>query len=180
MPPDRSRNLRFSLRLGSESCRERREILFANGAWRAGGPLCTGRPFHRNERERKSRNAPFGPAEAPGMQRAQMTGVGGITPLAEQWMGSERLWKLLVESPHFRGFIRILLAAFITADREGSIENRARAKGIRLAKRNFVSKEEILSKMKPMVLAEHHPAVMVILPHSNILRAIKMIGRGNW
>jgi hypothetical protein len=95
-------------------------------------------------------------------------------------MGSERLWKLLVESPYFRGFVKILLAAFITPDSEGAIENGARAKGFGLAKRNFVSKEEILSKMKPIVLAEYHPAVMVILPHSNILQAIKMIGRGNW
>jgi hypothetical protein len=94
-------------------------------------------------------------------------------------MGSERLGKLLVESSHFRVFIEILLAAFIAADREGAIENRARAKGVRLAKRNFVSKEEILSKMKPIVLAEHHPTVLVILPHTNILQAIKMIGRGN-
>jgi hypothetical protein len=87
-------------------------------------------------------------------------------------MGSERLWKLLVESPDFRGFITILLAAFIAAGREGAIENGAGANGIRLAKRNFVSKEEILSKMKPMVLAEYHPTVMVILPHRNILQAI--------
>jgi hypothetical protein len=94
-------------------------------------------------------------------------------------MGSERPWKLVLESPHFRGFIEIFLAAFIAPDREGAIENGARAKGIRFAKRNFMSKEKIFSKMKPMVLAEHHPTVMVILPHRNILQAIQMIGRGD-
>jgi hypothetical protein len=94
-------------------------------------------------------------------------------------MGSERLWKLLVESPDFRGFIKIFFAAFIAADREGAIESGARAEGVRFAKRNSVFKEEILSNMKPIVLAEHHPTVMVILPHRNTLQAMKMIGRGD-
>jgi hypothetical protein len=94
-------------------------------------------------------------------------------------MGSERLGELALESPHFRGFIEIFLAAFIAPDREGAIENGARAKRVRLAKRNFMSKEKIFSKVKPMVLAEYHPAVMVILPHTNILRAVKMMGRGD-
>jgi hypothetical protein len=94
-------------------------------------------------------------------------------------MGSEGIGKLLVESPHFRSFIKIFLAAFLAADSEGAIENGARADGVGLAKRNFVPKEEILSKMKPMVLAEHHPTVMCILPHRNILQAVKMMGRGD-
>jgi hypothetical protein len=94
-------------------------------------------------------------------------------------MGSERIGKLLVESPHFRGFIEIFLAAFIAPDREGTIENGARAEGVGLAERNFVPKEEILPEMKPMVLAEHHPAVMGILPHRNILQAVKLMGRGD-
>jgi hypothetical protein len=95
-------------------------------------------------------------------------------------MRSERLWKLLIESTHFRCFIKILLAAFIAPDREGAIENGARAEGVRLAERNSVSKEEILSNVEPIVLAEYHPTVMVILPHKNILQAIRMIGRGDW
>jgi hypothetical protein len=94
-------------------------------------------------------------------------------------MGSEGLWKLLVESPDFRGFVKILLAAFIAPDREGAIEDGARAEGVRFAKRNPVFKEEILSNMKPIVLAEHHPTVMVVLPHKNSLQAMKMVGRGN-
>jgi hypothetical protein len=94
-------------------------------------------------------------------------------------VGSERLGELLVESPDFRGFIEIFLAAFLAADSEGAIENGARAEGIRLAERNFVPEEEILSEMKPMVLAEYHPTVMGILPHRNILQAVKMIGRGD-
>jgi hypothetical protein len=94
-------------------------------------------------------------------------------------MGSEGLWKLLVESPHFRGFVKIFLAAFIAPDREGTIGDRARAEGIRFAKRNSVFEEEILSNMKPIVLAEHDPTVMIILPHRNTLQAMKMIGRGD-
>jgi hypothetical protein len=92
---------------------------------------------------------------------------------------SERLWKLLLESPHVRGSIDVLLAAFITPDLQRAFENGARAEGVRLAKRNSMFKEEILSKMKPIVLAEYHPTVLGILPHANILQAIQMIGRGD-
>jgi hypothetical protein len=94
-------------------------------------------------------------------------------------MGSEGLWKLTFESPDFRGFVKIFFATFIAPDREGAIGDRARAEGIRFAKRNSVFEEEILSNMKPIVLAEHHPAVMVILPHRHTLQAMKMIGRGD-
>jgi hypothetical protein len=94
-------------------------------------------------------------------------------------MGCERLRKLLLEPPHFRGFIKILFAAFIAPDGEGAIELGTRAEGIRLAKRNPVPKEEILSKMKPVVLAQYHPTIMVILPHTSILQAMRVIGRGN-
>jgi hypothetical protein len=86
-------------------------------------------------------------------------------------MGSERLRKLLFESPYFRGLIKILFAAFIAPDRERAIKLGTWAEGIRLAKGNSVSKEEILSKMKPMVLAEYHPTIMVILPHTSILQS---------
>jgi hypothetical protein len=94
-------------------------------------------------------------------------------------MGCERIRKLLFESPHFRGFIKILLAAFIAPDGEGAIELGTRAEGIRLAKGNSVSKEEILSKMKPVVLAKYHPTIMVILPHTSILQAMRVTGRGD-
>jgi hypothetical protein len=94
-------------------------------------------------------------------------------------MGNEGLWKLTFESPDFRGFVKIFFATFITPDREGAIGDRARAEGIRFAKRNSVFEEEILSNMKPIVLAEHDPAVMVILPHRHTLQAMKMIGRGD-
>jgi hypothetical protein len=94
-------------------------------------------------------------------------------------MGCKRIRKLLFESPHVRGFIKILPAAVITPDREGAIELGTRAEGISLAKRDSMPKEEILSKVKPIVLAEHHPAIMVILPHTRILQAIRVIGRGN-
>jgi hypothetical protein len=94
-------------------------------------------------------------------------------------MGCERIRKLLFESPYFRSFIKIFFAAVIAPDREGTIEVGTGAEGISLAKGNSVSKEEILSKVKPIVLAEYHPTIMVILPHTSILQAIRVIGRGN-
>jgi hypothetical protein len=39
--------------------------------------------------------------------------------------------------------------------------------------------EKILSAMKPIVLAQHHPAVTVIFPHTRLLWAISWIDRGD-
>src|SRR2546421_11146444 len=80
-------------------------------------------------------------------------------------MRCERVRKLLFESEHCRGFIEILFAAVIAPDPEGAIERRARGEGIGFGKGNSMPKEKVLPKMKPMVLAEHHPAVVAIDPH---------------
>src|SRR5438552_4632607 len=81
-------------------------------------------------------------------------------------MRCERVRKLLFESEHCRGFIEILFAAVIAPDPEGAIERRARGEGIGFGKGDSMPEEEVLPKMKPMVLAEHHPAVVAIDPHS--------------
>ena len=115
-------------------------------------------------------------------------GTGGSRPggqvatsvvIAKQRMGSEMLGWLQFGSQHFRGFIEILLAAGIAPDHEALIDSRARGDGICLGKGDSMPKEKVLPKMKPVVLAEHHPAIMGILPHTNTLLAMRMSGRGN-
>jgi len=81
-------------------------------------------------------------------------------------MRCERVRKLLFESEHCRGFIEILFAAVIAPDPEGAIERRARGEGIGFGKGDSMPEEKVLPKMKPMILAEHHPAVVAIDPHS--------------
>jgi len=81
-------------------------------------------------------------------------------------MRSERVRKLLFESEHCRGFVKILFAAVIAPDPEGAIERRARSEGIGFGKGNSMPEEKVLPKMKPMILAEHHPAVVAIDPQS--------------
>ena len=80
-------------------------------------------------------------------------------------MRCERVRKLLFESEHCRGFIEILFAAVIAPDPEGAIERRARGEGIGFGKGDSMPEEKVLPKMKPMILAEHHPAVVAIDPH---------------
>src|SRR5437879_12786498 len=78
-------------------------------------------------------------------------------------MRCERVRKLLFESEHCRGFIEILFAAVIAPDPEGAIERRARGEGIGFGKGDSMAEEEVLPKMKPMVLAEHRAAVVAIV-----------------
>src|SRR5205085_4675996 len=87
--------------------------------------------------------------------------------------------KLLFESEHCRGFIEILFAAVIALDPEGAIERRARGEGIGFGKGDSMPEEKVLPKMKPMVLAEHHPAVVAINPHSLPLRFLPVGATGN-
>src|SRR5437763_14990779 len=59
----------------------------------------------------------------------------------------------------------ILFAAVIALDTEAAFEGRARRDGVGLGKRDPMPEEKVLPKMKPMVLAEHHPTVVAIDPH---------------
>lgn len=92
--------------------------------------------------------------------------TGARVLIAKQRMRSERLWRLLFVSPHFRGFIEIFLAAIIASNSETLVDGGARHDGICLGKWDSMPKEKVLSKMKPMVLAQHHPAITAILPHA--------------
>jgi len=94
-------------------------------------------------------------------------------------MRTERVRKLLFESEHCRGFIEILFAAVIAPDPEGAIERRARGEGIGFGKGDSMPEEKVLPKMKPMVLAEHHPAVVAIDPHSFSLRFLPVCVSGD-
>jgi hypothetical protein len=49
-------------------------------------------------------------------------------------MWSEGLRRLLFESQHFRGFIKIFFPAFIASDAETAIDSRTRGDGICLGK----------------------------------------------
>ena len=75
-------------------------------------------------------------------------------------MRSERVRKLLFVFEHVPGLIEILLKAVIAPDTEAALEGRARGDGIGLGKGDSVPEEKVLPKMKPMVLAEHHPEVI--------------------
>jgi hypothetical protein len=57
----------------------------------------------------------------------------------------------------------------ITPDREGAFQSRRGRVGICLGKGNFMLKEKIRSFVKPIVLADYHPAVTVIFPHEGFL-----------
>ena len=50
-------------------------------------------------------------------------------------------------------------------DTEAAFEERARGDGVGLGKRDSMPEENVLPKMKLMVLAEHHPTVVAIDPH---------------
>jgi hypothetical protein len=80
-------------------------------------------------------------------------------------MRSERVRKLRFVFEHVPGLIEILLKAVIAPDTEAALEGRARGDGIGLGKGDSVPEEKVLPKMKPMVLAEHHPTVVAVDPH---------------
>ena len=80
-------------------------------------------------------------------------------------MGSERLGKFLFELQHFCGFVGIFFAADIAADPEAAIKSRSRRESVCLPKGDSMPKKNILSNMKPMVLAAYHPAIMAVLPY---------------
>jgi len=60
----------------------------------------------------------------------------------------------------------IFLAALIAPDREAALKSRESCDSIRLAKGDSMSEENILPNMKPMILAEHHPAILAVFPHT--------------
>jgi len=92
-------------------------------------------------------------------------------------MRIERYRKLLVVPQHIGRFIEILLVAFIAPYCEVGFESRRGRVDICLGKRNSMLIEKIRSFVKPIVLADYHPAVTVIFPHGYLLQAISLIGQ---
>jgi hypothetical protein len=80
-------------------------------------------------------------------------------------MGCERVRKILLDSQHLGGLIRVHRATYIALNAEGASERWKRHISIGHAKRDAVSEQKILPQMKPVVLAEDHPAVVAIFPH---------------
>jgi len=66
-------------------------------------------------------------------------------------------------------FVGIPLPALIAPDREAVRENRKRHVGICLGKEDSMAKKKIVASMKPLILAEYRPAIMVVFPHAILL-----------
>jgi hypothetical protein len=59
--------------------------------------------------------------------------------------------------------------AFIALDREAACESRRRRVDVCLGQGDFMLREKIYTIVKPIVLAQYHPAVVVIFPHELLL-----------
>ena len=99
-------------------------------------------------------------------RKSQRNGWPIRSNLPKEWVRSERLSNLLLVSAHVGTFINIRLTAVIAPDLERTIERRNRREGVCYAERDSMFKEKILPHMEEVVLAEHHPIVMDILPGS--------------
>jgi hypothetical protein len=79
-------------------------------------------------------------------------------------MRRERLGKTLVDSQDLLGSVCVLLAALITPHLKSALDGRGRRESIGLAKRDPVPEHCVLMAMKPIVLADHDPAIARIIP----------------
>lgn len=100
--------------------------------------------------QRAPRLSAFMGQAASGLKTARWWFAADL-PKVRVW--SEILRKRLLGSPHFRGFVEMLLAALVAPYGETVIKRRARCKIISYAKRDLVTKENIVSEMKPAILA---------------------------
>ena len=82
-------------------------------------------------------------------------------------MGSEGLRGFQFESPYFGGLVNVLFPALIAAYPEPVFQPWTGHHRIGLTKGNLVPEEKIPPKVKPVVLANHHPAITDIFPHEN-------------
>src|SRR6266852_3409582 len=94
-------------------------------------------------------------------------------------MRDERVRKLLFEFEHFCRIIEILFAAVVAPNAEATFEGRASGDGIGLGKRDLMSVEKVVPTMKPVVLAEHHPAILAIYPHFFLYDSLLVCFSGN-
>jgi hypothetical protein len=67
----------------------------------------------------------------------------------------------------------------IAAHGEAALDSRLKPIDICLGQGYFVPVKQILAKMKPMVFANYHPAIMRIVPHTSLLWAITLTGWEN-
>jgi len=91
-------------------------------------------------------------------------------------MRRESLRGFLLDSYYFGWLVEIRFTALIAPHLERDSEMRERSKSIRHSKTDFMSKEEILSEVIPVVLAKNCPTIICIFPHTRVLK--KRIGRG--
>jgi hypothetical protein len=80
-------------------------------------------------------------------------------------MRGERVRKLLFEFQHFCRIIEILFVALITPDAEATFERRTSGDRVGLGERDPMPVEKVMPKMKPLVFAKHHPAIVAIHLH---------------
>jgi hypothetical protein len=83
----------------------------------------------------------------------------------------------LLEFQHFGRFVDIFFGALIASGLERRIDRRSRSDCVGLGKRDSVPEIQILPKVKPMILAENHPKVRAVFPHTSSLRAVTRVGR---
>jgi hypothetical protein len=94
-------------------------------------------------------------------------------------MGNERVGDFLFVSAHFGRFVAILFAAFIAPDRETNIEGRQRHYRVSFAQWDSMAAKEIPSDMKPMIFAQHHPAIIAVFPHTKLPPSHRFVWAGN-
>jgi hypothetical protein len=81
-------------------------------------------------------------------------------------MGSKGRWKLLLISTHVHWFVGILFSTIITTHLEGAVQRRWNPIDISLSERDSMAKKKILPHVKPVILANHYPAIMAVFPHT--------------
>src|SRR6266699_1173679 len=99
-------------------------------------------------------------------RESQRNGCPIRSNLPKEWVRSERLSNLLLVSKHVGTFVGIRLTAVIAPDLERTIEGRDWGVGICCREGDSMPKEKILPHMEEVVLAEHHPIIIDILPSS--------------
>jgi len=70
----------------------------------------------------------------------------------------------------------ILLAALIAPDHERALKSRESCDSIRLGKGDSMPEENILPNMKPMILADYHPAITAVFPHTTSSKPSNVFG----
>jgi hypothetical protein len=89
----------------------------------------------------------------------------GRTGLPEAWMRRETPGNGLHRPSHFRRLVAIFFAALVAPYDKTVIDSGTGRKIVSYSQGDLMPKENIASEMKPIVLAEHDPAVIAIFRH---------------